>query len=56
MLNNAVIEAVREKKFHIYTATHIEEALEILSGQKYALIQQKIQKELGAFHQQPSKE
>ena len=49
MLNNAVIEAVREKKFHIYTATHIEEALEILSNQKYSDIREKICKILTKF-------
>ena len=54
MLNNSVIEAVRKKKFHIYTATHIEEALEILSNQKYSDIQKKIQKNLAQFSRKES--
>ena len=32
MLNSQVIEAVRKNKFHIYSVTHITEALELLTG------------------------
>ena len=34
ILNDEVIEAVREKRFHIYPVATIEEAMEILTGRK----------------------
>jgi len=54
MLNNDVIKAVQKGKFHIYTADRIEEAMEILTGQKYKDIQQKIQTHLNKFKCTPT--
>jgi len=34
MLNDDVIKAVRERKFHIYSVTTVEEGIEILTGKK----------------------
>ena len=34
MLNKEVIDAVRERKFHIYAVKNVEEGLEILTGMK----------------------
>ena len=34
LLNNEVLNAVEEGKFHIYTINHVDEALEILTGLK----------------------
>jgi ATP-dependent Lon protease len=34
MLNDEVVEAVKEKKFHIYPVARIEEAVELLTGYK----------------------
>jgi predicted ATP-dependent protease len=34
MLKDEVVEAVREKKFHIYPITRVEEGIEILTGVK----------------------
>ncbi len=34
MLSHEVIEAVREKKFHIYAVSHVDEGIEILTGLK----------------------
>lgn len=55
MLRSEVIEAVQKGKFHIYATDRIEEAMEILSGQKYAYIKQKIQEMLKTFQQNKDK-
>jgi lon-related putative ATP-dependent protease len=34
MLNDEVIEAVKDKKFHIYAIEHIEDGIELLTGMK----------------------
>ncbi len=36
MLNPEVVEAVKQKKFHIYAVSHIEEAMEILTGKSFS--------------------
>jgi hypothetical protein len=34
MLKNEVVDAVRNKKFHVYSVSKVEEAVEILTGIK----------------------
>ena len=36
MLSPEVVEAVKQKKFHIYAVSHIEEAMEILTGKPFS--------------------
>ena len=38
MLNPEVVEAIKNKKFHIYAVNHIEEAMEILTGKPFGTV------------------
>ena len=49
MLNDEVIEAVKDDKFHIYAISHIEEGLEILMNVPIAEIHAKTKEELKKY-------
>ena len=36
MLSPEVVQAVKDKKFHIYAVGHIDEAMEILTGKPFS--------------------
>jgi len=52
MLNDQVINAVREKKFHIYTMETVDEAMELLCGKPIELIDKNIEEKLKSFANQ----
>ena len=50
VLNDDVIKAVKESKFHIYAISTVQEGLEILCGISYEKIQEKVKNKLENFH------
>ncbi|HHX59999.1 MAG TPA: AAA family ATPase, partial [Epulopiscium sp.] len=50
VLNDEVIKAVQENKFHIYAISSIQEGLEVLCGIPYQEIREKVKNKLGNFH------
>ena len=51
MLKDEVVEAVENKKFHIYAITNVEEGLEILTGLNHQEIETKIHEGLKYYEE-----
>lgn len=49
MLADEVVEAVREGKFHVWTASRVEEALELLSGEPADVVHSRVAERLAQF-------
>lgn len=49
VLNDEVIEACKNKKFHIYSVKTIDEGMEILTGEKMSDINEKVEEKLKSF-------
>jgi len=50
-LKDAVIQAVKEKKFHIYAITNVDDAMEILMGKKADDVEELVHSKLKDFHE-----
>ena len=51
LLNKEVVDAVKEKKFHIYAITNIWEGVELMMQQKKEVVKMKIQEKLIRFNE-----
>jgi lon-related putative ATP-dependent protease len=49
MLADEVVEAVRAGKFHVWTASRVEQALELLSGEPAEVVHSRVTEKLGEF-------
>ncbi|MGL4798957.1 MAG: Lon protease family protein [Cellulosilyticaceae bacterium] len=53
MLDDEVIEAVKEGKFHIYAMSSVKEGMELLTGVPYETVHESVQAKLNAYGDQP---
>ncbi|SHJ84633.1 Lon protease family protein [Paramaledivibacter caminithermalis] len=56
VLEDEIIEAVRNRQFHIYAISTIEEGMEILTGKNFETISNMIEKKLESYSQISSKD
>ena len=50
VLEDDVIKAIKDQRFHIYAITTIQEGLEVLTGRPYDTIQEKVKEKLKKFN------
>ncbi|KAA5808045.1 Lon protease family protein [Thermoanaerobacterium thermosaccharolyticum] len=50
VLDDEVIDACRKRKFHIYTVKTIDEGMEILTGEKMSVINERVKSKLKSFY------
>lgn len=51
VLDNEVIKAIKDKKFHIYAISSVRDGLELITGKPYDEIQQRVHKRIKMFQQ-----
>ncbi|SNS76300.1 lon-related putative ATP-dependent protease [Anaerovirgula multivorans] len=51
MLCDEVVEAIKRKNFHIYAIKHIEEGIEIITGESYEKIFKEVKKKIEYYNQ-----
>ncbi len=50
VLDNQVIEAIKNKEFHIYAISNIQDGLKIITGKSYEEIKEKVERKLNTFN------